>query len=76
MMAVRYPFDFDAPDDEATGFCTCEHHIGKRKLPRDMFRERPDRPAGIQSWCKACESAERVRRRRRTIFAMRLSMYD
>jgi hypothetical protein len=63
LMAVELPLpvlDIDTPEE--TAFCTCESHVGTRKLPLSAFRAHPGKENGVQSWCVECE--RRAARRR------------
>jgi hypothetical protein len=65
MMAVRYPFDFDAPDGEA--YCPACGYV----KPLDDFGPDARKANGRRSHCRACEAAEK--RRHRMITALRVT---
>jgi hypothetical protein len=72
MMAVRYPFDFDAPDDEA--YCPACGYV----KPLDDFGPDARKANGRQSHCRSCEAARyreiRLRQKHRSL-RVRFTMY-
>ncbi len=73
-MTTRAPdIDFDAPDE--TSCCSCPDHVGRPVLPLSAFSPDARKANGVRSWCKACESRAFVRRRKRAMVKMRLTMY-